>query len=231
MTLRRGEIALAVVALLVALGCVRLGIWQLDRLAQRRDRNATLAARLALPPIDLGTIGVGELPAESLHQRRLVARGVFDYAHERIWPGRAFEGTPGVALVTPLRLSHGSGVFVDRGWVPSPDAFRVDQAAFRERDSAAVEGIGFVTPRGRNDVDVRAPAPPAAPYAVFPVVLQQERPEAGVPRRLPRRWPAPALDGGPHLSYAIQWFSFAVIAVVGTAALLRKSSRARALSP
>jgi surfeit locus 1 family protein len=227
MTWRRGEIVLAVVAILAALGCARLGIWQLDRLAQRRERNAALAARLALPPIDLGTIRVGDVPAESLYQRRIVARGVFDYAHERVWPGRAFEGTPGVALVTLLRLPTGSAVFVDRGWVPSPDAFRVDQAAFREADSAAVEGIAFVPPRGRGDVDLRAPA---VPYAVFPVVLQQNGPEPDAPRRLPRRWPAPALDDGPHLSYAIQWFSFAVIALVGTAALIRKSSRARELS-
>jgi len=39
------------------------------------------------------------------------------------------------------------------------------------------------------------------------------------------RWRTPALDNGPHLSYAIQWFSFAVIAVVGTILLLKKQAR------
>jgi len=33
---------------------------------------------------------------------------------------------------------------------------------------------------------------------------------------------APELDDGPHLSYAIQWFSFALIIVIGSIALLRK---------
>jgi cytochrome oxidase assembly protein ShyY1 len=39
------------------------------------------------------------------------------------------------------------------------------------------------------------------------------------------RWPAPQLDEGPHLSYTVQWFSFAVIILVGTFVLLRKQAR------
>jgi surfeit locus 1 family protein len=112
-----------------------------------------------------------------------------------------------VALVTPLRLNDGSAVFVDRGWVPSPDAYHVDQALYRESDTATVEGVGVVPPQGRSDV---------------PYVLQQSGPDPA--RGLPRRWPPPALDDGPHLSYAVQWFSFALIIVVGTGALLRKTT-------
>jgi surfeit locus 1 family protein len=103
-------------------------------------------------------------------------------------------------------------VLVDRGWVPSPDAFHVDQPAYREADTVTVEGLAFVPPRGRGDVDTAG---------FLPFVIQQEAPPA--PRGLPRRWPPPALDNGPHLSYAVQWFSFAVIVLVGTAALLRRT--------
>jgi surfeit locus 1 family protein len=205
----------AVAALIIAAVCVRLGVWQLDRLTQRRARNAQLAARLALPPLEVRGPGI---PTDSgwgrAHQRRVVARGVYDYAHERVWPGRSFEGTPGVSLITPLRLPGGSAVFVDRGWVPSPDAFHVDQAAYREADSATVQGLALVPPRGRGDV--------LPGEAFLPFVIQQQAPAAA--RGLPRRWPPPALDNGPHLSYAIQWFSFAVIVLVGTAALLRGAS-------
>jgi len=124
-------------------------------------------------------------------------------------------------LVTPLRLADGSAVFVDRGWVPSPDAHHVDPSVYREPDSASVEGLGFIPPRGREDVDVAA-LRDSVPYALLPFLLQQTGTSA--PHGLPRRWPAPALDDGPHLSYAIQWFSFALIIVVGTAALLRKTT-------
>lgn len=205
--MQRRDVTLAIVAVLVAAVCVGAGIWQLDRLAQRRARNAGLAARLALPPLELraGT------SADSARQRRVKARGVYDFTAERTWPGRSFDGTPGVALITPLRLADGAAVLVDRGWVPSADAFHVDHAAYREPDSAIVEGIAFVPPRGRGDVD---------PAGFLPFVLQLVTPEPG--RGLPRRWPAPAFDNGPHLSYAIQWFSFAVIALVGTAVMIRK---------
>jgi len=203
---QRRDVTLAIVAVLVAALCVGAGIWQLDRLSQRRARNAGLAARLALPPLELraGT------SADSARQRRVVARGVYDFTAERTWPGRSFDGTPGVALITPLRLADGAAVLVDRGWVPSADAFHVDHAAYREPDSAFVEGIAFVPPRGRADVD---------PAGFLPFVLQLVTPEPA--RGLPRRWPAPAFDNGPHLSYAIQWFSFAVIALVGTAVMIR----------
>lgn len=204
--MQRRDVTLAIVAVLVAALCVGAGIWQLDRLSQRRARNAGLAARLALPPLELraGT------SADSARQRRVVARGVYDFTAERTWPGRSFDGTPGVALITPLRLADGAAVLVDRGWVPSADAFHVDHAAYREPDSAFVEGIAFVPPRGRADVD---------PAGFLPFVLQLVTPEPA--RGLPRRWPAPAFDNGPHLSYAIQWFSFAVIALVGTAVMIR----------
>lgn len=204
--MQRRDVTLAIVAVLVAALCVGAGIWQLDRLSQRRARNAGLAARLALPPLELraGT------SADSARQRRVVARGVYDFAAERTWPGRSFDGTPGVALITPLRLADGAAVLVDRGWVPSADAFHVDHAAYREPDSAFIEGIAFVPPRGRGDVD---------PAGFLPFVLQLVTPEPA--RGLPRRWPAPAFDNGPHLSYAIQWFSFAVIALVGTAVMIR----------
>ena len=211
--MRRRDVIAAVIAVLVAAGCVRLAFWQLDRLQQRRARNAELAARLALPPVEISRVTV----ADSARQRRVSARGVFDYSKEQVWGGRSFEGTPGVALITPLRLSDGSAVLIDRGWAPSPDAFHVEHERYRETDSAVVDGIGFSVPRGRGDVST-------AGY--LPFVIQQLQPEPA--RGLPRRWPAPALDEGPHLSYAIQWFSFAVIVLAGTAALLRRPGRSRA---
>jgi len=203
---QRRDIALMIVAVLIAAGCVRLGIWQVRRLEQRRARNALLAARWALPPLEARrTISV-----DSVRERRVIVHGVFDFSAEQAWRGRSFEGTPGVMLVTPLRLADGSAVLVDRGWVPSPDAYHVDQAQYREPDTATVIGLGMIPPRGRGDVST-------AGY--LPFVIQMEKPDPA--RGLPRRWPAPVLDDGPHLSYAIQWFSFAMIALVGTAALLR----------
>jgi cytochrome oxidase assembly protein ShyY1 len=66
--------------------------------------------------------------------------------------------------------------------------------------------------------------------AVYPLAIQltdQDEPQPGdLP--VPIGWPE--LSEGPHLSYAIQWFSFAAIAVVGAVVLLRRERR-RARSP
>src|SRR5258706_40785 len=108
------------------------------RLAAHRAGKASAYTR-ARGPV---RIVYRETSPDSARQRRLIARGVYDFAGELIGPGRSFDGTPGVALVTPLRLADGSSVFVDRGWVPSPDARHVDQTRYREPDSATVAGFG-----------------------------------------------------------------------------------------
>src|SRR3989442_7835819 len=105
-----------VVALLVAAICVRLGVWQLDRLHERRQRNALLLAARARPPLEVD----GSLLADSARDHRLVARGVYDYAHERLWHRPSYEGVPRVGLVTPLPLARWAAVVVDPGWAPSP---------------------------------------------------------------------------------------------------------------
>ncbi|MGH7645944.1 MAG: SURF1 family protein [Gemmatimonadales bacterium] len=228
--MHRREVGLGVVALAVSVVCVRLGVWQLDRLAERRARNAEVRAARERPPIALTGLG---LPADSARQRRLLARGVLDYAHERVWPARSYQGAPGVHLITPLRLPDGVAVLVDRGWVPSYDARQVDRAAFREAaETVAVLGLGLLGPRGRGDVDPQMLGD-SLPYPVLPFLVQwgppPSLPGAPAPVRAPGRPPVrvvpSALDDGPHLMYAVQWFSFAAIAVVGTGLLLRKASR------
>lgn len=220
MTLARRDKGLIAGAAILALGCVGAGIWQIGRLRERRARNAAVAARLARPPLALND-SVLALPPDSAAHRRVVASGIYDFAHERVWPGRSFDGTPGVGLVTPLRLADGSAVFVDRGWVPSPDAYHVNQPAYRESDTARVEGLAVLPPRGRGDVDPTRLAD-SVPYRLYRFVVQLETPSPLKGRGLPRRWPPPALGNGPHLSYVVQWFSFAIIIVVGTVALVRR---------
>lgn len=220
-------------ALVVAALCVRLGVWQLDRLRQRRGRNAQVLARRTEPPLSV----TGTTSADSARDRRLSARGVYDYAQERLWHGRSFEGIPGVDLVTPLRLPDRSAVLVDRGWAPSPDGYHIDPHAYREGegegegDSADVSGIGVAAPRARGDVNP-ALLRDSVPYALLPFVLQQLPSDRSTVRPSTlRRWPAPELSDGPHLSYAIQWFSFAIIIIAGSLALAQKRGMGRKLTP
>jgi len=216
----RRDLAGLLIALGVAASCVGLGFWQLDRLRQRRERNTVIRAARERPPLEV----TSALAADSARNRRLHARGVYDYAGERLWRPRTYEGVPGVALITPLRLVDGTGVLVDRGWAPSPDAYHVDQRAYREPDTADALGIGMAAPRARGDVDP-AQLRDSLPYPLLAFVLQLLPSSTNLHGPAPpglMRWPPPDQSDGPHLSYAIQWFSFAVIIVVGSVALLKK---------
>jgi len=211
-------------ALLVAALFVRPGVWQLERLHQRRAINAAVLARRALPPV---TITSAIQPVDSVRDRRVTATGAWDYARERVWGARSYEGVPGVAVLTPLKLAGGAAVFVDRGWAPSADALHVDHAALREADSATVTGFAYAAPRGRGDVDP-ARLRDSLPYALAAFVihaLQSDSPTVRPSNLI--YWPTPELSDGPHLSYAIQWYSFAVIVLVGMGAIIKKGVEER----
>jgi cytochrome oxidase assembly protein ShyY1 len=95
------------------------------------------------------------------------------------------------------------------------------------------EGDGSVAPDAEGIVralDVRGIAS-SLPYDVFPLPLQLADQTPVQPGSLPIPVPLPALSEGPHLSYAIQWFSFAVVALVGALILLRRDRRAATGAP
>ena len=215
--------------LLVALGCVRLGIWQLDRLHQKQERNELLRERMALPPAGLTPVATD---SSGLIFRRVVLTGAYDDERSIIIAGRSLRGVPGVHILTPMLLG-GSAVLVNRGWMPSADAARVELDSIREPPPANLPAL--ITPFPE---DFGKPPADAGfhrvwyqmdgrrlreqfPYPVLPYIAQI-LPYAGQPR-FPIRLHPPEMDEGPHLGYAIQWFSFASIAIIGwIAVLLRK---------
>src|SRR2546425_11436039 len=131
---------------------------------------------------------------------------------------------PRSTLFPYTTLFRSAAVLVDRGWAPSPDAYHVDQPAYREADSATVLGLAMRAPRTRGDVDPAA-LRDSVSYPLLPFVIQQVSSSTAPDRPLEPgliRWPMPELSNGPHLSYAIQWFSFALIIVAGSLALARQ---------
>jgi surfeit locus 1 family protein len=211
---------LVLLGLILASGlCVRLGFWQLGRLQQRRAANqASLAAR-AQPPVSLNE--PGGRSSDSLAERWVTATGEYDFSHEIVVRGQAYEGSPGVHLVTPLRLNAGdTAVLVNRGFVPSPDAVRVATEGLREPGEAKVSGLAqAIGSGGGKPLTVGGRATWARldlaalrsvlPYPILPIVIRQA-PDSSLPR-FPRRLAPPELDEGPHLSYAVQWFLFAAM--------------------
>jgi cytochrome oxidase assembly protein ShyY1 len=159
-------------------------------------------------------------------------RGHYDVSDEVILYGRSLHDQPGNHVLTPLVTTGGRAVLVDRGWVPiemdhppvpraSPPAGPVRVTGLLLPPETSSSGSGKVTLVTRVDLTRIAAG---LRHPVYPVYLQlqsQDPPQSG---KLPEKLPPPDLSGGPpNLSYAIQWFCFAAIALVGYVILaLRK---------
>lgn len=231
----RSGILATVAVFIVAAICIRLGLWQLDRRDQRNALNRAIAERLESPPV-----AVDALPLDTvgLTYRRAVVDGRFQGSRSIVLGGRSYRGTPGAHVITPVLLADGA-VLANRGWLPAPDAATIDPAAMRTTADVRLEGVLLPFPR----VESEEPPPDEFeetwfrldgrriraqyPYPVAPLYLQLTEPAdaAGAETTAaedPEPVPAglPQLDPGPHLSYAVQWFSFAAIFIIGWAALL-----------
>lgn len=231
MIVTRGVVWGTVVVLLVALVCIRLGIWQLQRLEFKRDRNRATRERMAEPPASLNAITAD---SAGLLFRRVVLNGGYDDAHTVIIAGRSLRGVPGVHVLTPMRVG-GAAVLVNRGWMPSADAASIEVDSIREPPPDDLQALITPFPEdfGRpaaadsfqrvwhqmNGARLRS----QFPYPVLPVIAQI-LPYPDQPQ-YPVRLEAPELDEGPHLGYAVQWFSFAAIAIVGWIVLLSARRR------
>ncbi len=230
------RLALLTVALLVAAVCVRLGIWQLARHEGRRERNAAIAGRLALLPVS----PLDDLTVDSVEYRRVRAIGIVDTTRVVVEVGRAVNTVPAVYVVLPLRLADGHAVLVEAGWSPSPDAMSLGESMVRGNDTVDVRGVLLAPRTGAMPKSVEWPLSvrfadplvlgPLFPYPLHPWILRRTDwstdPTPGL-----RPIPLPELTRGPHLSYAVQWFVFATIAVVGTIALLVTEAKATRIPP
>lgn len=228
---------MGVLAVVGAATCTRLGIWQLDRLDQRRTRNAEVLARMAAPPVDVRTVMADTMGTRF---RRVTVTGQTSAARELAFAARSRNGSPGVYLLSAVDVGNDLPlVLVNRGWVYSPDGSRVDLARWREGDTVSV--AGFVEPfAGRLTGRWRSASAPRSvrwmerdslaallgrPVAPFLVVVAGDTAPGDAARIA--RVPPPPLDEGPHQSYAMQWFAFATIAVFGYAAFAWNALRRR----
>ena len=229
---------LIAVALLVAVTCIALGIWQIARLHQRQQFNAAVRAGLAREPAPVDTLLPDGVDPDTVRYRRAEATGTYDTEHGFVLYGRTQDSRAGNHLLTPLLLSDGSAILVDRGWVP----LDVDEPGAPEAappsGAVDVEGVLFSSegdPPGA--VDAGGPAETTLsrldlrtiqaqlPYPIAPSYLLLQRQTPAQPDGLPEPSPLPELSDGPHLSYAIQWFTFAAIAVAGCVVLALREGR------
>jgi len=217
-----------IVVLLVPLFC-GLGLWQLDRAGQKRQLAAHLEARRKLPALSLSDLSPAEPidNAESEAFRRVTAVGRYLPQKTVLIENRKHLGRIGFHVITPLRLADSERVvLINRGWIPREQLADPQSVPPTPEGEVRVSGdvtllhppalaLAFEPDTGESlprwpyltlDHFARWSGLPTLPFAV----LQSPADADG----FVRDWPQPQFSDTMHIGYAIQWFAFALIALV-----------------
>jgi surfeit locus 1 family protein len=219
---------------------VQLGLWQLDRLRERRTANAAMVGRRTQPEQPLSELARDTATARF---RAVRVAGRYDYDNQFIWTARTRDGAPGVVFLTPIIVDGGPAVLVNRGWAYSADGSTINDSLWREAERDTVIGYAEVYTSGTGPVFVGSQPRrirrlaldslrPRLPYEIAPLLVVQQRGAGNqVEVQHPFRVALPPLDEGPHRGYALQWFAFALITIVGTVAAVQRGRRERGDRP
>jgi surfeit locus 1 family protein len=210
---------------------IRLGIWQLDRLEQRRAFNARVQAQLDQPVLVLDAQTLGQDLYE-MEYRSVIVEGVYDFANQVALRNQAYQNRWGVYLLTPLKIKGSNqAILVNRGWIPGEDFLSGDWSRFDQPGEVTVKGVirrAQTKPDfgRRTDPIPEVGEPPLKAWNLANIaaisrqidypVLQEVYIQQTVGEGDWANLPIPAevqldLSEGPHLGYAIQWFTFAAI--------------------
>ena len=215
-----------------------LALWQLDRLDQRRAFNDLVTEQIGKPPepFDELLAEAGNDP-DSLEWRQVIVSGTY-LADQVVWFNRSQDGIAGDNVLSALVDADATTVIVNRGFIPLgleiPPAptvetevlarVRVPQSRQRGELTDANNAAEPVTEVRRIDLDQLAAQLPGDLAPVY-LDLIDAIPAPGP--NDPAPLPAPTLDEGPHLSYAAEWFIFAMCVLIGWVLAVRRSIRLR----
>ena len=206
-----------------------LGFWQWGRGVHHEQERAALDRAAQAAPQDV----TGERLAQLPRHARIRVAGRFDGAHQFLLDNLTRNGRPGYEVLTPFRLADGTTLLVNRGWIAFtgyrdrlPDVALPDDAAGSEPqrlegqlEALPVAGMasGRVPPATAGAWPRVTAFPSSADLAqalgraVAAPVLQLD---AASGPGFDRRWQPVGIDPARNFSYAIQWWSFAGLALL-----------------
>lgn len=217
----------AVAALVVVVVTTRLGLWQLDRAAQKQALLDQQASRAQAPEVGWADLGpehpMGEEAATAWHDRRANLGGRWLPDQTVYLDNRPMGGRAGFYVVTPLLpATGGAAMLVVRGWVPRDAAERTRLPTVTTPDDWVVVSGRLAPPPSklyafsdtetgpiRQNIDLGAFAQEKS-LRLWPLVLVQTAP-TGATDTLARDWPRLGDGLQKHHGYAFQWFGLAAL--------------------
>ena len=225
-----------VVVAAAVIGMVLLGFWQLDRLDQRKSDNAGIEQRSSQPAVGLDDLLLPGVDPDDIANRPVIVSGTY-VADQVVLFNRSQSGRAVDNVLTALALDDGRTLLVNRGAIPvgaappPPPAVEVRLLGrirpSEERARGGLTDSQQTTVREIRRVDV-AQIAPQLPGDVVPVYIELITAQPEVGANDPEPLLPPQLSQGNHLSYAVQWFIFALCVAIGWVLAVRRSLRTHA---
>ncbi|GAA1729725.1 SURF1 family protein [Nonomuraea bangladeshensis] len=232
-------LGLTLVVLLAIPAFVFLGRWQYGRFEERSANSERVTANIEAPPVPMERLAAPGGRVEAADRfRRVTVAGSYDPAHALVVRRRPQDGRPGFYVLTPLVTADGTGVLVNRGWVPAgatadtpptvpppPTGQVTVTGRLRQSETEKSSGIREVSglPAGQVLLIDAGSIGRQVPYRLLDgyVELISQEP-AGKPAPEPVPAPDVGAGGGLNLAYAFQWWLFIGVAIGGWVLLLRR---------
>lgn len=205
-----------------SIACFFLSQWQFSRRAEAVSKIASIEANYDQKPVPLEAVANLDSFDVKNEWRPVELTGHFISNKAVLVRNRPFNGAPGFLQVVPFELTGGEIVAVETGWLPTgrnndaPDLIPVPS-------TKPVEIIARVRP-SEPTMNRNAPDGQIATINI-PTLIEKERLSGNVYSAVyarladsynnsgtPKVLPKPELNEGNHLSYALQWILFAVMA-------------------
>ncbi|MBL6983883.1 MAG: SURF1 family protein, partial [Anaerolineales bacterium] len=208
---------------------------------QRQAFNARVFEQVNREVLDLNNQSAPD-DINEMEFRQVIVQGEYDHSYEVALRNQVWNDSPGVHLLTPLKIDASDEVIlVDRGWIPLEDLTPEEWEKYQEPGLVIVRGVIRASQSGTDFGSRVDPTPMPGeilsawhladverigaqmPYDLLPVYIQQA-PDPEWAEMPYRSEPNLTLSEGPHLGYAVQWFSFALILLVGYPIYVRRES-------
>lgn len=229
----RRWLAWLAVAIVFAIACVFLSDWQFDRRAQVVAKNDLIAANYDKPAVSPeGLLPSGEFDP-ALEWRPVSLRGEYLAGSELLVRNRPYGGNQGFLQVAVFVSNDGHSYLVDRGWLPTGSSNLLPD----QIPNLPTGEIGLTARVRAAETSSNKDDSPGLLAAVSPAALALQVPAANglrtqyylrlasetpVGSDMPMLEPRPQLSEGNHLSYAIQWLIFAMLAFVTLGVFIRQ---------
>jgi cytochrome oxidase assembly protein ShyY1 len=215
-----GWLALVVV---FAVACAFLSNWQFNRRQEALNAMAQLAANYDAPPVEISDVATRDSFDQTNEWRSVKLEGHYLPLNSVLVRNRPLDGEPGFLELVPFQLVTGEIVAVERGWLASDEKYLAPESyPIPEGDQQVVLGhirkseptLGRSAPAGQLatiNIEALVKSQGIKDLAYKSVYVRMSS-ESIASQKASKQLAKPQLDEGNHLSYALQWILFALMA-------------------